>query len=230
MTGKEQFKKLTETMGFMTNNDEWYKLIYFDNASNTCRYKKVGKSNKATEENTMSYEAACRLYNIEIIEKPPLPDQYFFTKIQEPNNNTKRTVSDKKLINYLELHKDECIEVIDKLKEIAQTHEDYQTRKAAYDTLEKLKVEGYETLKKYTFKNKATIKKERKKPSAHKSKLYNPPVGEFRFCCEEEKMAIVFSHIKNVRNFDVFQREFTTRYPYEASLLSQSDMERLYKK
>ena len=230
MEGKEQFVKLLETMKFVTKDNEWYLLIYFDAESNTCRYKKVGNTKKATEENTMSYEDACGLYNIEIIENPPLPDQYFFTKIKEPNNNTKRTVSDKTLINYLKLHNGECIEVIDKLKEIVQTHEDYPTRKAAYTTLEKLQIDGYETLKKYTIKGKTktTIKKERKK--SNKSKLYNPPVGEFGFCCEEERMAIVFNHIKDIKNFDVFQREFTTRYPYEASLVSQSDMERLYKK
>lgn len=169
MTGKEQFQKLSETMRFITKDDEWYRLIYFDVESNTCRYKQIGRSKKANGENTMSYEDACGLYNIEIIENPPLPDQYFFKKIQEPDNNTKRTVSDKTLINYLKLHKEECTEVIDKLKEIVQTHEDYPTRKAAYTTLETLQIDGYEELKQYTCMDKAT--KKSKRLEVRKSKI-----------------------------------------------------------
>lgn len=169
MTGKEQFQKLSETMRFITKGDGWYVLVYFDADSNVCRYKKAEGHKSAKDENTISYEDACKLYKIEIIENNPLPDQYFFTKIQEPDNDIKRTVSNKTLINYLKLHKEECTEVIDKLKEIVQTHEDYPTRKAAYTTLETLQIEGYEELKKYTCMDKAT--KKSKRLEVRKSKI-----------------------------------------------------------
>lgn len=233
MSGKEQFKKLLETMKFMTKDNEWYRLIYFVAENNTCRYKKAEGHKSAKDENTISYEEACKLYTVEIIEKNSLPDEYFFKKIQEPDNDIKRTVSNKKLINYVKEHIDDCKEVIEKLKEIVRTYEDIEVRKEAYKTCLAIGVEGCEELEIYLKKSNSEQDrvKGKKRPSSHYSKLYNPPVGEFGFCCEEEKMAIVFSHIKKSGyDYKSFQREFKVRYRYEASILNQSDMKRLYHK
>ena len=150
MTGKEQFEKLSETMKFVIKDSEMYKLIYFDSESGICRYKKIGRRRGVTDSNQMSYEKACELFTIEIIENPPTPDQYFFMKINEnDNDNVRRTVSDRTLISYLKSNLESCGEVIEKLQEIVQTHEDFEVRKAAYTTLKTLQIEGYENLKEY---------------------------------------------------------------------------------
>lgn len=155
MTGKEAFEKLQETMRFMIKDGEYYRLTYFDSENDICRYRKAGGSKSANSENTIDYEKACELHTIEIIENPPTPDQYFLTKIQEDdNNNMLRTVSDRTLISYMKSHLEECGMVIDKLKEIVQTHESYEIRKAAYSTLKTLNIDGHEALKPYTVKAK----------------------------------------------------------------------------
>ena len=156
------------------------------------------------------------------------PDKYFLSKVEEEQANVIGLIRDKKLIRYIIEQPDKSKEAIDKLKDFALNSKSPKIKRNALKTCSDLGLVDDEFLKEYqaSFHK----KKSKKKPSSHKSKLYNPPVGEFGFCCEEERMAIVFNHIKDIKNFDVFQREFTTRYPYEASLVSQSDMERLYKK
>lgn len=156
------------------------------------------------------------------------PDKYFLSKVEEEHANVIGLIRDKKLIRYIIEHPDKSKEAIDKLKDFALNSKSPKIKRNALKTCSDLGLVNDEFLKEYqaSFHKKES----KKKPSAHKSKLYNPPVGEFGFCCEEEKIAIVFNHIKDIENFDMFQREFITRYPYEASLVSQSDMERLYKK
>lgn len=156
------------------------------------------------------------------------PDKYFLSKVEEEHANVIGLIRDKKLIRYIIGQPDESKEAINKLKDFALNSKSPKIKRNALKTCSDIGLVNDEFLKEYqaSFRK----KKSKKKPSSHKSKLYNPPVGEFGFCCEEERMAIVFNHIKDIKNFDVFQREFTTRYPYEASLVSQSDMERLYKK
>lgn len=156
------------------------------------------------------------------------PDKYFLSKVEEEHANVIGLIRDKKLIRYIIGQPDESKEAINKLKDFAFNSKSPKIKRNALKTCSDIGLVNDEFLKEYqaSFRK----KKSKKKPSSHKSKLYNPPVGEFGFCCEEERMAIVFNHIKDIKNFDVFQREFTTRYPYEASLVSQSDMEKLYKK
>ena len=231
MSGKEQFQKLSETMKFVIKDDEWYRLIYFDSENNICRYRKAKKHGSATEGNTMNYGEACELYSIEIIENPPMPDQYFLIKVNEAtNSNMIRTVSDRSFISYVKEHKENCMEAVEKLKDIVQSHENMKVRKAAYKTCVEIGVDGCEELITYT--TKPMSKSKGKRPSAHKSKVYNPPVGEFGFCCEEEKMAIVFSHIRNkyMGDYKMFQKQFKNRYSYESSILSQSKMKKLFYK
>ena len=123
MTGKEQFQKLSKTMRFVTKDDEWYELIYFESEENICSYKKVYKHGKANEQNTKTYEEACSLFTIDIVENTPTPDQYFLRKVEKSNNqNIYNTISDRSLVDYLKNHKEECVDAIEKLKEIVRTH------------------------------------------------------------------------------------------------------------
>ena len=57
-----------------------------------------------------------------------------------------------------------------------------------------------------------------KKYAKNKSKYYNPTVGEFGFCCEAEKVAIIYNYIRQSKwgNYDLFEKNFTMHYPYEA--------------
>jgi len=87
------------------------------------------------EKDIPTYEDACKLYNIELEETIPTPDQYFLKKVEEENNaNILRTVSDKTFIRYTKDHKEDCTESIEKLKTIAYTHKDKKVRKAAYES------------------------------------------------------------------------------------------------
>lgn len=74
--------------------------------------------------------------------------------------------------------------------------------------------------------------KDRKKISAHKSKYYNPSVGEFGFCCEAEKVAIIYGYVgkKKWGDYGIFVKNFTSHFPYEASLLSEEQMNELFEK
>lgn len=76
------------------------------------------------------------------------------------------------------------------------------------------------------------IEPKKGKKSAHKSKYYNPSVGEFGFCCESEIVAIVYNYIKRKDwgNFEKFVQNFTCYFPYEASLLSDGDLKKLFQK
>lgn len=228
MTGKEQFNELKKTMSFITKDGEWYRLIYLDTENNVCRFRKVERHSSSTDENTKTYEQACELYNIEIVENPPLPDQYFLMKIQETDTDIRRTVSNKRLISYLKEHKDECPDAVEKLREIVKTHTKYKVRKTAYKTCISIGLEGCEELRPYTEKQNS----KRNHFSSDKSVIYNPPVGEFGFCCEEEKMAILFSHIKkkDMGDYKVFQTQFKNRYTHEAHLLNAAKMKKLYNK
>lgn len=232
MTGKEQFEQLKKELPYISKDGKWYQLKFYDVENNCCHFRLVNSNNGIKEENVTTYENACELYNIELEEKTPTPDQYFLRKVDEPNNtNIKRTVSDDTLKRYLKEHKEECIEVIEKLKEIIQTHPDYKVRKKAYATCVEVGIDGCEELKKYTFKPN-TKNDKNCAATLHHHKLYEPPVGEFGFCCEEEKMAILFSHIrnKNMGDYKVFQTQFRNRYSYEASILSPSEMKKLFAK
>lgn len=68
---------------------------------------------------------------------------------ESSNTNLVRTVSDRTLISYMKYHKEDCSEVIDKLKEIVRTHKDVKVRKAAYETCITLELEGTNDLREY---------------------------------------------------------------------------------
>ncbi len=308
-----------------------YRYVNYNTDTDThyYRYKPLKQPDKKALAKLPTLEEARGLYNIELEETAPTPAQYFMRKVDEPSNyNILRTLTDRILVSYLKQHKDECPEVIYKLKELVKTHcvkevreaaletliavgerdinslthyiTDYtpsgsecitdvenkmtqyfldkisneskcllltlqgasikqylatyksfcpelvdrvkeilktnrkqKIRKAAYSVLKCANVEGYNELQSYTHKN--PYKKERKdSPSPRKyiSKIYNAPVGEFGFCCEEEKMAILFSSIKekNWDNYDTFKSTFTTRYRADASIQTEESIRALYDK
>ena len=150
MTGKQRFNEVKKTMRFVTKDDEWYELIYFESEENICSYKKVYKHGKANEQNTKTYKEACSLFTIDIVENTPTPDQYFLRKVEKSNNqNIYNTISDRSLVDYLKNHKEECVDAIEKLKEIVRTHNKCKIRKLAYETCVALELEGLEELEKY---------------------------------------------------------------------------------
>lgn len=161
------------------------------------------------------------------------PSQYFLARIEEEHANIISLIRDKRLIKYLNECRnnwnDSDNQAIAKIKEFA-LGDKVKIRRQAYKTCCELGFVDEEFEKQRQEKLKPM--KQMKKPSSHHSKLYNPKVGEFGFCCEEEKMAIVFSHIKerNMGDYNVFKNEFSTRYTYEASLQTDLDMRRLFEK
>ena len=235
MTAKEQFDELRKTMKYIVKDGVYYRPIYLDVKNNICRIKEIQIPEKVADANTKTFEEASELYTIEIATEIITPDKYFLQKIQEEDVNLISTICNKRLMRYLTEHLEECQVVLDKLREFAITHSDAKVKKAAFNVYKSLCEIDDNFLKEYqnTFNMQKNKKiKKQKNPSSHKSKLYNPPVGEFGFCCEEEKMAIVFSHIrkKNLGSYDVFKRDFKTRYRYEASLVKGNDMRKLYQK
>lgn len=102
------------------------------------------------EKDIPTYEDACKLYNIELEETIPTPDQYFLKKVdEESNTNILRTVSDATFIRYTKDHKEDCTESIEKLKTIVCTHKDKKVRKAAYESCVEIGIDNVEELHKY---------------------------------------------------------------------------------
>ncbi|MBS7377921.1 MAG: hypothetical protein KIG42_08020 [Paludibacteraceae bacterium] len=164
--------------------------------------------------------------------KNETPCQYFIRVIDDPNTtNYIAIIRSKELLNYLMENKEKCKDGINKLQEILTTHKKQKVREAAYKVLIAIDEEKYNCLRPYIY-SRNPDKKNSPKIKSYKSKIYNAPVGDFGFCCEEEKMAILFSHIKekNWDNFKIFKNTFSSRYRYDASLLDDEKMKKLYKK
>lgn len=161
-------------------------------------------------------------------ELPGSPTKHFIVNVKNSSYNTLHLVKNQKFIKYLELYKDKCPKTIDLLIELVKTNQKQKIRSSAYSILSALKIENIKDLQVYAWKN--TPKTANKK--TYKSSLYNPPVGEFGFCCEEEKMAILFSSIKekNWDNYDTFKSTFATRYREDASIQTEDSLKALYDK
>ena len=150
MSGKEQFQKIKRETPYISKDGKFYAIKFYDEKNDCCHYRVTDSHKGRNEEDIPTYEDACNLYNIELEETIPTPDQYFLKKVdEESNTNILRTVSDSFLIGYLSEHKRDCPEAIEKLKEIVQTHDDIKVRKAAFSTLKKLEIEGYKDLESY---------------------------------------------------------------------------------
>ena len=150
MSGKEQFQKIKKQTPYISKDGKFYAIKFYDEKNDCCHYM-VTDSHKGKSENKIpTYEDACKLYNIELEETIPTPDQYFLKKVdEESNTNILRTVSDATFIRYTKDHKEDCTESIEKLKAIVCTHKDKKVRKAAYETCVEIGVDGIEGLQKY---------------------------------------------------------------------------------
>lgn len=145
MTNKEEFEKIKNQLPYVLKDGKCYELKFFDVENKCCHFMitnyKEGKYIPA-------YEDVCDQYNFEFEDAVPTPDKYFIKKVDEASNtNLKRTVSDRTLIQYLSIHKQECVEATDKLKEIIKTNTDKTIRKAAYETCVAIGLDGLDELK-----------------------------------------------------------------------------------
>lgn len=150
MSGKEQFQKIKRETPYISKDGKFYAIKFYDEKNDCCHYM-VTDSHKGKSENEIpTYEDACKLYNIELEETIPTPDQYFLKKVdEESNTNILRTVSDATFIRYTKDHKEDCTESIEKLKAIVCTHKDKKVRKAAYKSCVEIGVDDVEELQKY---------------------------------------------------------------------------------
>lgn len=144
MGTKADLRRVKKDMKYIIKGDTWYKLVYADVANKHCIAKKVEYSNNASDKNANRYEDVKNIWDIELREEAITPDQYFFMQLNKPGVDLKyirRAVSNRTLINYVVENRDKCTDVIDKLKEIMQTHDDYDVRLSAYQTCKKTGIE-----------------------------------------------------------------------------------------
>ena len=189
MVAKEQFNELKKTMKYIEKDGTYYRPIYLDVENNICRVREV-KNPHRTEDNTKTYEEASKLFTIEIVTEVVKPDKYFLEKIQEEGVNLTITIRDKRLMNYLTEHLEECQEVIDKLKEFALTHSNKKVKKAAFDVYKQLVEVDEEFLQVY---QESYLPKNRKYEYSEKIKL--API-------DEEKALIVYMALIRKREYN----------------------------
>lgn len=230
MTYKQRVKAFQKEIGFIIRNEKYYKILYADFDTKRMVIKEVDKENP---KNTTEYEVLSKDWIIEINNKTITPDEYFLQNCESSDPSVK-AVTDKKLISYINENKEKesCKIAVDKLIELALTYTKANVKRAAYQTCKEIGVVDEEFEK--TYKKSYTKTKVDRKPklSAHKSKYYNPSVGEFGFCCEAEKIAIIYGYVGEKRwgDYGIFAKNFTSHFPYEASLLSEEQMHNLFEK
>lgn len=149
MKARKQFNKLRETMMYIVKENRYYKPIYLDVENNICKVKEVQNPNKATEQNTKTFDEANALYTIEIITDVITPDKYFLQRIKESDVDLIVTIRSKKLISYLIEHLGECKDVLDKLKEFALTSPKVKVKKAAFEVYKSVVETDQEFFKEY---------------------------------------------------------------------------------
>lgn len=150
MSGKEKFEKIKREIPYISKDGKSYAIKFYDEKNNCCYYRVTNSYKGKNEEDIPAYEDVCKLYNIELEETIPTPDQYFLAKVnEESNTNILLTVSNRAFISYTKDHKEECTESIEKLKAIVCTHKDKKVRKAAYKSCVEIGVDDVEELQKY---------------------------------------------------------------------------------
>ena len=161
---EETVSKSQCKVSFITKESKWYRVAHYDAENNICHIQETKFHRMASDDNTETFEAASKIHMIKII-SPDLvmPDEYFLRGLTYEKVDLYRKVTDKRLINYLEEHKDVCEEATDKLKEIALSNEKEMVRKAAYETCEKLGLIDEEFLKEYQSYNRKVKKSEKKR-------------------------------------------------------------------
>jgi hypothetical protein len=150
MSGKEQFQKIKKETPYISKDGKFYAIKFYDEKNDCCHYRVTDSHKGRNEKDIPTYEDAYKLYNIELEETIPTPDQYFLKKVdEESNTNILRTVSDATFIRYTKDHKEDCTESIEKLKTIVCTHKDKKVRKAAYESCVEIGIDNVEELHKY---------------------------------------------------------------------------------
>lgn len=150
MTGKEKFQKIKNAMPYISKDGKLYAIKFYDEKNDCCHYMITASHKGRKEKSIPTYEEACKLFNIELEETIPTPDQYFLKKVDEESNaNIIRTVSDKTFIRYTKDHKEDCTESIEKLRNIVRTHKDKKVRKAAYESCIEIGIDNVEELQEY---------------------------------------------------------------------------------
>lgn len=150
MSGKEKFQKIKKETPYISKDGKFYAIKFYDEKNDCCHYRVTDSHKGRNEKDIPTYEDACKLYNIELEETIPTPDQYFLKKVdEESNTNILRTVSDATFIRYTKDHKEDCTESIEKLKTIVCTHKDKKVRKAAYESCVEIGIDNVEELHKY---------------------------------------------------------------------------------
>ena len=117
--------KVKGEIPYIQHNGKKYKYVNYNTDTDThyYRYKPLKHPDKKALAKLPTLEEARKLYNIELEETAPTPAEYFMRKVDESSNyNILRTITDNILISYLKQHKDECPEVIYKLKEFVKTN------------------------------------------------------------------------------------------------------------
>lgn len=130
--------KVKGEIPYIQHNGKKYRYVDYntDTDIHYYRYKPLKQPDKKALAKLPTLEEARNLYNIELEETAPTPAEYFMRKIDESSNyNILRTITDNILISYLKQHKDECPEVICKLKELVSTHCIKEVREASLETL-----------------------------------------------------------------------------------------------
>ena len=232
MTYKQRVKAFQKKIGHIVKDGKYYKILYADFDINRMVIKEDNKAINPSR--TTAYDDLAKGWIIEINNKVVTPDEYFLQNCEDGDPSVK-AITDRRLISYINTNKenpDLCKMAVDKLIELALTHSKDNIKKAAYQTCKEIGVVNEEFEDSYK-KSYAKPKVERqKKISAHKSKYYNPSVGEFGFCCEAEKVAIIYGYVgkKKWGDYGIFVKNFTSHFPYEASLLSEEQMNELFEK
>ena len=232
MTYKQRVKAFQKKIGHIIKDEKYYKILYVDFDINRMVIKEDNKAINPSR--TTAYDDLAKDWIIEINNKVVTPDEYFLQNCEDGEPSVK-AITDRRLISYINTNKenpDLCKLAVDKLIELALTHSKDNIKKAAYQTCKEIGVvdEKFEDNYKRSY---AKTKIERQKNfSAHKSKYYNPSVGEFGFCCEAEKVAIIYGYVgkKKWGDYGIFVKNFTSHFPYEASLLSEEQMNELFEK
>ena len=232
MTYKQRVKAFQKKIGHIVKDGKYYKILYADFDINRMVIKEDNKAINPSR--TTAYDDLAKGWIIEINNKVVTPDEYFLQNCENGDPSVK-AITDRRLISYINTNKENpnfCKMVVDKLIELALTHSKDNIKKAAYKTCKEIGVvdEKFEDSYKKSY---AKPKAERqKKISAHKSKYYNPSVGEFGFCCEAEKVAIIYGYVgkKKWGDYGIFVKNFASHFPYEASLLSEEQMNELFEK
>ena len=153
MNYKEGFKKIKAEMPYIRKDNERYILTFYEPETNTCVYRKHPRTDGKKPNDCKEYKNACKLYNIVLEDETPTPIQhfrYFLRNIDKKKlEQTLRTLADEIILDYIRNNKEDCLDVLEALKNIVKTNPERKVREAAYNTCSILEADGYKEFEKY---------------------------------------------------------------------------------